>query len=58
MADEKSVRIVGVDRIDNEVVVAYSDDTSAIYGAEQLRAVAPRALSADGIDELGEGRRE
>jgi hypothetical protein len=46
------LRVVGVDRLDEEAVVAFSDDTSAVYGAEQLRTLAPRTSAHDGIDSV------
>ncbi len=49
MSDEKPLKIIGIDRLDNrEVVVGYSDDTTAIYGIEQLVELTPRMSFLDG----------
>jgi hypothetical protein len=52
MPDKDPVRIVGVDRIGDELVVAYSDDSSSVYTAQQLSEVTPKASASDGIEEM------
>jgi hypothetical protein len=38
MSDKQPLRIVGIDRLDgDEVVVGYSDESTAVYGIEQLK---------------------
>jgi hypothetical protein len=42
MADKKAAKIVNVDRADGGgVIIGYSDDTTAIYSADQLSTLTP-----------------
>jgi hypothetical protein len=44
MSSSKPKKIVNVDRIDNKIVVSYSDESTAIFSAAQLEQITPERV--------------
>jgi hypothetical protein len=51
MSDKEPLVIVGVERVDgDEVLVAYSDGSTAVYGIEQLKELKPKKLVTEKVN--------
>jgi hypothetical protein len=49
MSPKEHLQIVNTDRIDgDEIVVGYSDATTAVYGVEQLAELKPKKIASAG----------
>ena len=57
MSPKKPLQIANIDRLDgDELVVGYSDATTAVYGVEQLAQLKPKkiALAESSLDDESE----
>jgi hypothetical protein len=53
MSDREPLRIIAIDRLQNELVVGYSDKTTAIYGIEQLITLSPKQTLSSPEEKVG-----